>query len=296
MTWLAVARKDFRDAVRSSRIWILSAIFVVFFAVPAYFFADQIGTAAQQEGQSLSSNAFTGILAEINTFFVPIIAIVVAYAAIAGERDSGTLKLLLSLPHSRDNVVLGKILGRGGVIVLPVLLGFVAAALVFLVTPVTFQVGTYVLFALLTALLGLIFVAISVGISAAASTSRRAMIGTVGAFVIFTLFWNRFADGLLSLLMDHTGLESESLVKIHLFVKVLNPTQAYKTLATALTTENALQARVQLVGQFQRLGYAEALGGEVPFYLSDPAVFALFAGWLVVVPVAGYLVFREADL
>lgn len=296
MTVPVVARKDFQDAVRSYWLWGLSVLFIVFFTVPAYFFADRIGNAAQQQGQQLTSDAFLGILAEINAFFIPIIAIVLTYAAVAGERDSGTLKLLLSLPHSRRDVVAGKVLGRGGVIALPVLAGFVAAAVVFLVTPVDFEAGNYVLFALLSALLGLVFVAIGVGISAGARNSRRAMIGTVGIYVVFTLFWNRFANGLFTLLSDHTDLGNASLVKIHLFTKILNPTQAYKSLTAALTTDSAMGARLQLVGGMQGQIYGQVLGDSLPFYLSDPAVLLLFLSWLVVIPVAGYLVFHEADL
>lgn len=294
MSWNVVARKDFQDAVRSRWLWALSVLFIVFFTVPAYLFSDRLGGAAQG-GQSLSSDMFLGLLASINSFFIPIIAIVVAYAAIAGERESGTLKLLLSLPHSRQDIVTGKVLGRSGVLSLPILAGFFVAAIVFLVTPVSFEFGNFVLFALLTVLLGLVFVGISVGISAGSSSNRRAMIGTVGLFVIFTLFWNRFSSGMLRILADRTDLGNEALVRTHLFLKILNPTQAYKSLVHSLTM-SPIDARVQLVGGMRGRMYKQVLGDSLPAYLSDPAVFAVFALWAIVVPVLGYLVFREADL
>ena len=93
MSWQVVARKDVEDAVRSYWLWGLTVLFVAFFVAPAYFFADRVGQAAQQQGAEASSDLFIPILAEVNAFFVPIIAIVLAYAAIAGERDDGTLKL-----------------------------------------------------------------------------------------------------------------------------------------------------------------------------------------------------------
>lgn len=295
MTWTAIARKDFRDAIRSYWLWGLSALFVVFFTVPAFFFADRIGTAAQDQGAQLTSDAFVGILAEINAFFVPVIAVVVAYAAIAGERDSGTLKLLLSLPHSRLDVVAGKAVGRGGIVVLPVLAGFAVASITFLVTPVTFNAWNYVLFAILTAGLGVIFVALAVGVSAGSRSSRRAMIGTVTAYVLFTLFWNRSTQGLVRLLSDHAGLEAGTLVRVHLFAKILNPTQAYKTLVYRLTSP-AIDARVGLLGGIEGQFYKQELGGSLPPYLSDPTVVLVLAAWIVVPLVLGYLVFRDADL
>lgn len=302
MSWEAVTKKDFQDSIRSYWLWGLSVLFIVFFGVPAYFFADRVGSAAQQQGQQLSTDAFLNILAEVNAFFVPVIAIVIAYAAIAGERDSGTLKLLLSLPHSRSDVVVGKVLGRGAVVALPVLVGFVVAGGIFLVTPVEFGYANYALFALLTALLGVTYVAIAIGFSAAADSARRAMIGTVGIYVLFTLLWNRFASGLINLLSEYADLGGESLVSIHLLVKVLNPSQAYKSLTLRLVTDTAAQARVSLIGggglqgQLNRQMYAQALGDTVPFYLSDMAVVVFMLAWLVILPAAGYYVFDQADL
>ena len=302
MSWEAVTRKDFQDAIRSYWLWGLSALFVVFFGVPAYFFADRVGGAAQQQGQELSTDAFLSILAEVNAFFVPVIAIVIAYAAIAGERDSGTLKLLLSLPHSRLDVVVGKVLGRGGVVALPVLVGFLVAGGIFVVTPVTFGFANYVGFAVLTALLAVTYVGIAVGFSAAARTARRAMIGTVGTYVLFTLIWNRFASGLINLLSEYTDFGGESLVPIHLLVKVLNPSQAYKTMTIRLVADSATQARVSLIGggglqgQLTQQMYAQTLGDSLPVYLSDPAVLLFMGLWLVGMPAIGYYFFNETDL
>ncbi len=296
MTWQVVARKDFRDAVRSWWLWGLSALFVVFFSVPAYFFADRVGGAVlEEEGVRLTSDQFIGLLAEITAFFIPIIAIVIAYAAIAGERDSGTLKLLLSLPHSRRDIVVGKIVGRGAVVALPVLIGFAAGAIVFLLTPVTLELGNYVLFALLSAVLGVVFVAIAVGVSAAADTSRQAMIGVVAIFVTFALLWGRFASGLVQILSNRTGIATEVLLELQLFVRLLNPMDAYTSIAAILWTEESIGARISLFGQFEAMTYAELLD-PLPVYFSDPVVIALFLAWLVVPPVVGLLVFEDVDL
>lgn len=299
MTWHAIARKDFQDAIRSYWLWGLSALFIgVISLPPALIVLDVIQIAAPQqgEGSELTTDVFLFLLQDTMTVLVPIIAIVVAYAAIAGERDTGTLKLLLSLPHSRLDVVLGKIVGRGSVVVLPVFLGFLVSSIVFVGTPVSLAVWNFVSFAVLTALLGLVFVGIAVGISAAAQTARRAMIGTVGVYVLFTLLWGQFVNGVLQLLRDHTSLTLESRVPIHLFLSTLNPTQSYKSLVAILYTDEPLGARLQLVGGLLRQPYADALGNSVPAYLSDPAVFVLFVSWLVIFPLAGYLVFEEADL
>lgn len=314
MSWDVVARKDVQDAARSYWLWGLSLLFVVFFTVPAFFFADRVGQLAREQGQELHTDSLLPILAEVNAFFVPIVAIVLAYSAISGERDHDTLKLMLSLPHSRFDVVAGKVVGRGTVVLAALLAGFLAAGIAFAVLPVTFGAGNYVLFALLTGLLALAFVGLAVGFSAAADTDRWAMIGTVGTYVVFTLFWNRFTDGLLRLLTDHAGLEGAGRVKFHLVSKVLNPTQGYKALVYSINKPTADQlgqnvsvsgtafARSRLVGgsgfqgQFRQQMYAQTLGTDVPFYLSDPFLVLLLLGWIVATPLLGYYVFRESDL
>ena len=300
MTWEVVARKDFQDAVRSQWLWALSALFVTVLALPpALIIADVIQVGG---GEGLNTDLFVFLMRDTMTLLVPIIAVVLAYASVTGERDSGTLKLLLSLPHSRRDVVAGKALGRGAVMVLPVLAGFVVAAVVFLATPVSLNAGPFFAFALLSAVIGIVFVAIAVGVSAGAETSRGSMIGAVGVYVVFTLFWNQFTNGVIRLLTDHAGLEGAARVKLHLFLKVLNPTQAYKTLVARLFTDGAVAARVNLVGggglqgQLNAQLYAQALGDSVPFYLSDPFVALLLIAWLVAAPAAGFYLFREADL
>lgn len=314
MSWHVVARKDVLDAARSYWLWGLSLLFVVFFTVPAFFFADRIGRAARDQGQELSSAFLVPVLAEVNAFFVPIVAIVLAYGAISGERDHGTLKLLLSLPHSRFDLVAGKVVGRGLVVLAALAAGFVAAGIAFVLLPVSFDGANYAQFALLTGLLAIAFVGLAVGFSAAASSDRWAMIGTVGTYVVFTLFWNRFVDGLLSILTDHAGLEGSARVTFHLAAKVLNPTQGYKALVLSIDAPETVQlggnvtvsgtaaARAQLVagsglqGQLRQQMYAQSLGTDVPFYLSDPFLVLLLLAWVVGTPLVGYAVFRELDL
>ena len=155
---------------------------------------------------------------------------------------------------------------------------------------------------------------LAVGLSAAAHTDRWAMITTVSTYVVFTLFWNRFTDGLIGVLTDHAGLEGDGRVELHLLLKVLNPTQAYKSLAYSINTPDTVSmgnettlsgeavARTQLMGgggfqaQITQQMYAQSLGNDVPFFLTDPFLVLLLLAWLVGVPLVGYYVFREADL
>lgn len=304
MTWHVVARKDFEDAVRSWWLWGLSVVFVSLLALPPALFALGI-LDAPQGGGGFTTDIFLSIERDAMTIIVPLIAIVLSYASISRESESGTLKLLLSLPHSRRDVVAGKVAGRGGVLALSVLVGFVATLIVFPLTPFPFEFGSFFLFVLLTVALGLAFVAISVGVSAAAPTSRWAMVNTVTIYILFTVLWNRLVNTVVGLLQNHAGLGGEAAIRTTLFLQHLNPTQAFKSLAARLVFggENpVVTARVSVLGleglqgQIRQQMILQSLADGVPFYLTDPAVVVLLALWLVVPPVLGYLVFEAVDL
>lgn len=294
MTWQAVARKDFRDAVRSRWLWVLSAVFVGLFVGGAYFLGSNLTEQAQQ--QVTTNQFFQSVVGQLLiTLIVPLVAIVVSYSAIVGERESGSLKLLLSLPHSRLDAVVGKTVGRSAVVALPILLGLVLAAVVLAIYGVGLDVLDFVVFGVLTMLLGVVFVSIAVGISAAASTNRRAMLGSVGLFFVFTFMWNRVRQ-ILSLVNDQLSLNLElmELVKYGLFIKYFNPVRAYQTLAARLYSDTVLQARLYDSGMLGQMVQQQM--NDLPFYLSDTVVMAQFLLWLFVPLALGYLVFDDADL
>ena len=301
MSWRAVAEKDFRDAVRSRWLWILSVLFVVVFSTPGilrFYFGVGEGDAAEPEAAGGIAVLFIHMMKEVTVLIVPIIAIVLAYASLTRERESGTLKLLLSLPHARSEVVVGKLLGRSAVIAVPVLIGFVVCGLFLFPAATGFAIGRYLAFALLTALLGVVFVGISVGVSAAANTDRQAVVGTVGAYIGFLAVWNPLTGYLAENLADFVGASTRNQYLVELFLRLLNPMEAYKTLADSLVFESALQARQAAFGFFLFPDPAaiEALGEELPLPLTDPFVVVYMLLWLVLPVTIGMYVFEKRDL
>lgn len=314
-TWYPVAKKEFRDTVRSRLIWVLSAVFVVIFALPAFLgLYFDLGQLARQQGQTLTTDFFFASATRFGSALIPIIAIVVGYAAVVGERESGSLKVLLSLPFSRADVLVGKVVGRSATVAVPILLGFVVSVVVLIpagvqVSPVGFLLG-----AVLTALLGVVFVALAVGFSAAARTSRRAIVATVGLYVYFFIFWNAFANSVGTLLQRYLDVATPPTLQVTVFLKLLNPTQAYQTLVDSALGQTPLAARAAMFGRLRQSIYCEEalggnmsmsgagaitcnpVGGGLPVYFSDAAVLGYFLLWLVVPLVLGYRLFDAADL
>lgn len=123
MSAIAVAKKDFQDAVRSRGLIALTVIFVLFTVGGAYVGTQVAGVFGDEAGDTLD---LVYALQSPASFLVPIIALLIGYGAVAGERERGSLKFLLGLPHTRWDVVFGKIVGRSAVVTVSILVGFAA--------------------------------------------------------------------------------------------------------------------------------------------------------------------------
>ena len=274
MSWQAVAYKDFEDAVRSRWLLALTALFVLLVSLAAY-------VTRPPPGQTVNSNAILNSLVvrdALVTTLIPLIALVVAYNAVVGERDTGSLKLLLSLPHSRADVVFGKVLGRTGALVVPVVVGFLLPAVVFLVaSPVVFDAGHYLGFVVLTALLAAAFVAIAVGFSAATASHRLAIAGAIGIYFLFVPLWGAVQFP-LQLYFSFSGvpgwlpLSGQAIFRL---LRLINPTGSFKILSSAFLSDSLFS------GQSARI-HISAL--------------SMLLAWLVVPPLLGYARFQSADL
>ncbi|MDZ5812296.1 ABC transporter permease subunit [Halorubrum sp. AD140] len=234
MSLAAVAEKDFQDAVRSRGMIALVAVFSLLVSAFA-FVVRPGGQGGEQFATEMLLSFFVGPF--LVTTLVPLVGVVVGYNAVSGERESGSLKLLLSLPHSRADVVFGKVVGRGAALALAVLAGFLLPAVVLIVAPVSFNAGAYLGYTVFAAALGIVFVAIAVGFSAAATTQRRALIGGIGIYVLFVLLWGAVTGQFLdaaSPILDPLPVSTQ---QIGVFLQVANPTTGVEVLTNAFLGE-----------------------------------------------------------
>ncbi len=290
MTWKSVGRKDFRDSLRSRWLWAVTVLFVVIFSVLP------VRSLVQPTGPNIpNTDQYAYLMKQVTAALVPITSIVIGYAAVTGERESGTLKLMLSLPHSREDVVLGKVLGRSGVVGVSILIGFFVAAIILLISGLHFLFVDYILFALLTLLYGLVFVGLSVGISAAAKTGRRAMAASISLYIVFLVLWSTIAKGIGNVLTGN-GMGFAGKTQVVLFIRLFNPMTAYKTLVDTILLSNQHAARVVLFNRFIQSSVNQVLRRPLPLYFSDAAVIIYLLFWLFIPVAIGYSVFDRAEL
>ena len=114
-----IAAKEFRDRMRNRWVLAVALVFTVFSLVIAYF------GGAQQGAVGFRSIEFTiASLVSLVIYLIPLIALLLGFDAIVGERERGSLDLLLSLPITRIELLLGKYLGLAAALTLSTLAGF----------------------------------------------------------------------------------------------------------------------------------------------------------------------------
>ena len=291
MSWQAVAEKDFRDAIRSRLLLALTVLFVLFAGGSAYFAAQIRPPAQVQFGGELTTLALIGGLTGPVSVFIPVVAIAAAYRAVAGERQSGSLKLLLSLPNSREDVVFGKFLGRAGVVSVALLVGFTVGLFVVATLAEEFSVLEYLVFVFVSLLLAYVFVSVAVGVSAFTASTSRAAYGAFGVFVVFQFLWSVLVAGFVYVGngFGFPGPDEEFpewLRTAAEFLTIIDPTAAYQ--------QGVLWVVRRLADQEGQQAQAAATDG--PFYVQEWFGFVVLLFWVAVPLLVGYWRFQQVDL
>lgn len=265
MSWAAIARKDFSDAVRSKALWALTALFVVFMLGAAagykYF---TIGTITTADLLDLLS-------APVN-FLIPITALLATIHSISGELESGTSKLLLSLPHTRRDVVIGKIVGRSAVMLIAVFIGVASAAAYVFTVYTAVDATSYLGFAVFALLLALVYTSIGVGLSALARSTSRSTIIAAGFYSLLTFVWPLIL--LAAVYFTYTP-PFRATPEWYQFLTRIRPTNALTTICS---------------------GFTSAMNTPAALATSKWVFLVITIAWLLGVPAIGYWRFKNRDL
>ncbi|MDG5758338.1 ABC transporter permease [Natronococcus sp. A-GB1] len=279
MSAIAVAKKDFRDAVRSRTLLVLTALFALFTVGGAYLAS---WAAEVFEGGAETTLDLIIALQTPAGYLVPIIALVVSYAAIAGERESGSLKFLLGLPHTRRDVVIGKILGRTGVVGVSIVVGFAFGLIGLFAFVGSVSLVDYLGFTLVTLLFGLVYVCIGVGLSSMTRSTTKAAIGAFGLIVFFWFAWSILVQLLLYAVEGQFFVEE--FPDWYVTLLSLSPDAAYGSALGAVLGESGLT----MSGMYG--------GDELPLAAGPWFGFVVLGVWALVPLAIGILRFDSIDL
>lgn len=187
-----VAGKEFWDRIRSRWVLAVTLVFVFFALVIAYFGAAQQG-AIGFKGIELT----VASLVSLAIYLVPLIALMLGYDAIIGERERGSLDLILSLPISRLELLLGKFLGLSGALVFATFAGFGLVGVLLAYYMDINALFHYAGFMFSAALMGMSFLAIAILMSVVSSSKTVASGVAIAAWFFYVLVYDLILLGLL---------------------------------------------------------------------------------------------------
>lgn len=188
----AIAAKEFRDRIRNRWVLAVALVFTVFALAIAY-----VG-GAQQGAVGFRSIEFTiASLVSLVIYLIPLIALILGFDAIVGERERGSLDLLLSMPITRFELLLGKYLGLAAALAFSTISGFGLVAIVLSTQLKLDALLHYFGFMISSVLLGMAFLSLAVMVSVFAMDRTRASGMAVALWFFFVLVFDLLLLGAL---------------------------------------------------------------------------------------------------
>lgn len=282
MRWMDVARKDFQYA-RRSKVFIAVAVIFALLALVVVALPGVIGLLVNEpiENQTVREALFPAT-ASAAWFIVPITSLVAAYLSVVGERESGRLRLLLSLPPTRRDIVVGKFVSRCALITVALSSAYALVMVVSVLLYQTLPLAVVFWTVLLTSIMAICYVGIAVGISAATDSRMKSIVGVLMVFIISVVLWGPLLQALFFMngfveLMDVDAMEN-----LLAFLDVLSPVVAYSELYDNLNPPGALAGG--------------ASWDSSDFFQSNIFMLLLLVIWTTLPVVLGYFFFDRADL
>jgi Cu-processing system permease protein len=225
---VSIAKKEIMDNIRNKWIILVSVMFALLTLVVSYFGSLQ-SNGWQDLGLTISG------MANLVTFLVPIIALMLGYAAIIGEIERGSMNSLLSLSTSRYEIVVGKFLGLASVLCFTVFIGFGAAGLMIAVNVSNVNFLDYGAFLGATMLLGLVFLSVALFFSTIFNKRSTAMGSAIFLWFLFNIILPIVFFGLLLTSVDINHIVQVQSIVVPGWYHVLNlfnPTSVYSSILT----------------------------------------------------------------
>ena len=183
----AVASCEFKVALRNR--WVAIAVIVM------ALFAIVLSAAGSAPSGELGVDKLSLTVASLTSlavYLVPLIALLMAFDAIAGEQERGTLPLLLTYPVSRLEILLGKFVAHLATLALAIAVGYgIAAAVAFAFDPEAIRgLPALVRLYLTSLLLGSAFLGLGYAISASTGRPGASAGAVIMAWLILIVLYD----------------------------------------------------------------------------------------------------------
>lgn len=276
--WLHVAKKDLQDSGRSKLllgvIGVLLVLSVILSSIP--FLTGSTGS----DGAELAAGLFQSPI----SFFLPVLGAMIGYMAIVGERESGSVRVLLGLPLRRIDVIVGKTIGRSIVLVGALLLTGIVGTLLTFALYGSVQWEQMAAFGILGSILSVVFVAVAIAVSASTDSRGKAMAAIVGVLLVLVYAYQTIVIGIVRVVSGNWEVADSP--DYALFLYSLDPNIAGSRIAGYLFPDGIGDQLESLAGE----------SGNIPVYAEQWTAFPVIILWIVVPLAIGYYRFGNADL
>jgi len=218
-----IAKKEILDNVRNKWIIILTIIFTTLTLVVSYF-----GSIFSQGWQDFGVTI--GGMMSLVQFLIPIIGLMLGYAAIIGEIEKGSMSSLLSLPINRLEIIMGKFLGLGGVLSFTTFIGFGVAGIVIAANVSNVNYTDYLIFIGSTILLGLMFVSLALFFSTLFKKRSTSMGGAILLWFLFNMILPLVFVGIMIASTSLEKITSGTFPEWYYILELINPISVYSAL------------------------------------------------------------------
>ncbi|MDE2203554.1 MAG: ABC transporter permease [Burkholderiaceae bacterium] len=251
-----VVAKEFHDRIRNRWVLAVTTVLTAFALVIAYF-----GAAQQGEVGLRGMEVTIASLVSLVIYLVPLIALILGFDAIVGERERGSLDLLLSMPITRVELLLGKYLGLAAALACSTIVGFGLVGTLLAVKLPLAAMYHYAGFMLSSVLLGMAFLSLALLVSVVAADRTRASGVAIALWFFFVLVFDLLLLG--ALIATGGKLGSDALP----YLMLLNPADIF---------------RILNIFSFDEVRTLYGLATVFPERMADPLVLgSLMAAWIV---------------
>lgn len=216
---MTIAEKELLESIRSRWLTTFMLVFGLLALLISFFGLSALGVGGYQ-----GFNKVTASLLNLVLYLLPLIALVMGAAAIAGEKESGSLHVLLTQPVNKSEVIIGKFFGLALALVAALLTGFGGAGVVIAWKTGVVNIGDYFVFILLSLVLAMVFLSVAVLISVISARRSQALGLAIFAWFIMILVYDFLAIGVASL------QKAAAVVPLLLTLLLLNPADMIRVL------------------------------------------------------------------
>jgi Cu-processing system permease protein len=266
-----IATKELRETVRSRWFW----LWTVAFAGLAAILVTVALPGSEIDGYSGFGRTSASLVTLVQ-LIIPLMGLTLGALSIAGPRESGALRFLLSHPVSRTEAFIGTYLGLGSALAAATAAGFGIAGLVTVAGGVPADTAAFIWIALLSWLLSLAMLGVGMLISTLTRTSGAALGGAVFVWLVFVFLGDL---GLMG-----TAAATRMPVNVLFGTALLNPIEAYR-LAALATFDGSLDV----------LGPAGSYAVDTLRDALVPTLVAVLAAWVIAPTAAAWFRFHRGS-